>query len=317
MRELALAHIAIITAEPFFTTEELALVEARGHRCMVKADLSKAMELIFADPPEVLIVQKDLDNYLDRIVIQAMKTSLQLALMPIILSVPPACNLTTLDWKVYSVDDVVFFNANVLEKIARVELALERMERVGDNNPLTKLPGNSSILKYIQGVLDRNEPNAVAYVDIDSFKPYNDRYGFSRGDEVIRMVARILVNTVQEIAGHRGFVGHVGGDDFVFVTPTECVERVCQKVLLNFDALIRLFLDEEDIEHGCFLSEDRQGNKQTFPLTSLSIAVVPCVANRYRHYGEVAATAAQLKKKVKSMPGSNYLIDRRSCEKKS
>lgn len=312
-----MAYIAIIASEPFFTTEELPLVEARGHKCLAKMDVSRAMELILADPPQVLIIQKDLDNHLDRMLIQSMKTSLQLALMPIILIVPSGYNLTTIDWKLYPVDDVIFSDANVLEKIARVELALERMERVGDNNPLTKLPGNSSILKYIQGVLDRNEEKAVGYVDIDSFKPYNDRYGFSRGDEVIRMVARILVNTVQEIAGQNGFVGHVGGDDFVFVVPTDCVEKVCQKVLFNFDALIRLFLDEEDLEHGCFLSEDRQGNKQTFPLTSLSIAVVPCIANRYKHYGEVAVTAAQLKKKVKSMPGSNYLIDRRRCEKKT
>jgi len=196
--------------------------------------------------------------------------------------------------------------------ITRIDLALQRAHRVADNNPLTKLPGNSSILKTIQTMLEGDEPCAVAYVDIDNFKPYNDRYGFSRGDEVIRMVSRILVNVIQEHAGTKGFVGHVGGDDFVFIVPIDQAEDISAEILTNFSALIPLFLDEEDMEAGCFTSKDRLGNIKTFPLTSLSIAVVPCEPGRYSHYGEVASTAAALKKEVKALSGNNYLIDRRA-----
>ncbi len=308
-----MARIALVTSNAFSRQDERLCLEAKGHVVSFKRDVAKALEAILSDPPDLLIIEKGLERSLDREVISALKNNLQLALMPIILVVSERDIATGLDWDSYQVDDIVSSQATVEELLTRIELSLARSHRVADNNPLTKLPGNSSILKSIQNMLDQGQGHAVCYVDIDNFKPYNDKYGFSRGDEVIRMVGRILVNVVQEHCGNEGFVGHVGGDDFVFHVPKEEAEPVCQDVIKSFSALIPLFLDEEDLEKGYFTSKDRQGNTRTFPLTSLSIAVVPCEKGRYSHYGEVAATAARLKKKVKALDGSNYFIDRRSA----
>jgi len=307
------ARIALVTSNSFNRQDERLCLEAKGHSVSYKKDVAKALEAILSDPPDILIIEKGLDRSLDREVISALKNNLQLALMPILLVVSERDIATGLDWNCYSVDDIVSNQATVEELLTRIELSLARSHRVADNNPLTKLPGNSSILKSIQNMLDEKKAHAVCYVDIDNFKPYNDKYGFSRGDEVIRMVGRILVNVVQEHCGNSGFVGHVGGDDFVFHVPIEKCEKVCQDVISNFSALIPLFLDEEDIERGFFTSRDRQGETREFPLTTLSIAVVPCEPGRYDHYGEVAATAAKLKKKVKALEGSNYFIDRRKA----
>ena len=307
-----MARIALVTPDHFKRADEKLCLEARGHTVIANPDISRALEGILSDPPELLIIQKGLHRHMDREVILALKNNLQLALLPVMLLVSERDLAVGLDWNNYPVDDLISEHASIEEVLTRIELALARAGRVADNNPLTKLPGNSSILKAIQTMLEQKEARSVAYVDIDNFKPYNDKYGFSRGDEVIRMVSRILVNVVQEQAGTRGFVGHIGGDDFVFMTPTEKTEDVCSEILTNFSALIPLFLDDEDIEAGCFRATDRQGNLRSFPLTSLSIAVVPCEPGRYHHYGEVASSAAALKKKVKAMEGSNFLIDRRS-----
>ncbi len=306
-----MARIALVTSKYFNRQDERLCLEAKGHSVSYKKDVARALEAILSDPPDILIIEKGLDKNLDREVISALKNNLQLALMPILLVVSDRDIATGLDWEQYSVDDLISNRATIEELLTRIELSMARSHRVADNNPLTKLPGNSSILKSIQNMLDEEKGHAVCYVDIDNFKPYNDKYGFSRGDEVIRMVGRILVNVVQEHCGNQGFVGHVGGDDFVFHVPLDRCEPVCQDVINNFNALIPLFLDEEDLERGYFTSKDRQGNLRKFPLTSLSIAVVPCEPGRYTHYGEVAATAAKLKKKVKRMEGSNYFIDRR------
>ncbi len=305
------ARITLVAPDFLSSSEERLCLEAKGLHVITSNDLSKALEALLNDPPDLLIIQKGLPNNLDKDVIQALKNNLQLALLPIFLVISGNEFSAGIDWDEYPVDDLLSDKAGVEEVIARVTLALARVLRVADNNPLTKLPGNSSILKTIQNILDSQKDRAIGYVDIDNFKPYNDRYGFARGDEVIRMVARILVNVIQEEAGSREFVGHVGGDDFVFAVPLELVKQVCEKILTNFNSLIPLFLDEADLEAGCFLSIDRQGQKQTFPLTSLSIAIVPCPKGKYKHYGEVASVAAQLKKQVKKLPGSNYLIDRR------
>ena len=306
-----MARIALVTPDHFKRADEKLCLEARGHTVVTNADVARSLEGILADPPDLLIIQKGLHRHMDQEVILALKNNLQLALLPILLMVSERDLAVGLDWSCYPVDDLISEHATIEEIITRIDLALARTRRVADNNPLTKLPGNSSILKTIQNMLEQAEPRAVAYVDIDNFKPYNDRYGFSRGDEVIRMVSRILVNVIQEHAGPGGFIGHIGGDDFVFMVPLEKAETVCQEVLTNFNALIPLFLDEKDLEAGCFVSTDRQGNVRSFPLTSLSIAVVPCHPGHYSHYGEVASTAASLKKKVKALEGSNFLVDRR------
>ncbi len=307
-----MARIALVTPDHFNRADERLCLEARGHTLVSSPDIARSLEGILADPPDLLIIQKGLHRHMDQEVILALKNNLQLALLPILLVVSERDLAVGMDWACYPVDDLISEHASIEEITTRIDLALSRTRRVADNNPLTKLPGNSSILKTIQTMLEREEARAVAYVDIDNFKPYNDRYGFSRGDEVIRMVSRILVNVIQERAGTGGFVGHIGGDDFVFMVPLEKAENICQEILTNFSALIPLFLDEKDLEAGCFLSQDRQGNSRSFPLTSLSIAVVSCNPGRYSHYGEVASTAAALKKKVKAMKGNNFLIDRRS-----
>jgi len=306
-----MARIALVTPDHFKRADERLCLEAKGHTIAANPDVARALEGILADPPDLLIIQKGLHRHMDQEVILALKNNLQLALLPVLLLVSERDLAVGLDWANYPVDDLISEHASIEEIITRIDLALARSRRVADNNPLTKLPGNSSILKTIQTMLEESKPRAVAYVDIDNFKPYNDKYGFSRGDEVIRMVSRILVNVIQDHAGADGFVGHIGGDDFVFMVPIERVETVCSEVLTNFSALIPLFLDEKDLEAGSFVSKDRRGQTRSFPLTSLSIAVVPCEPGRYSHYGEVASIAAALKKEVKRLEGSNYLIDRR------
>ncbi len=309
--------VNVISSSSLFTEEETALLTAKGFELMFGGDISESVNSFLSQPPDLLIIEKDLPAAMDKTIIHTITKNLQLALMPIVLvSVKDKESLFCLDWNEYPVDEIFFAGASLQEKIARLDLALKRVEKVADNNPLTKLPGNTSILRHIQAILvrDQNEKQdtmVVGYVDIDNFKPYNDRYGFARGDEVIRMVARIFVNVVNEEAKLKGFVGHIGGDDFVFISPADKADTICQKVLANFSALIPLFIDEEEREAGCFISVDRRGNKQTFPITSLSIIGVMCSPGRYQHYGEVSQVAAQMKKKVKSLPGNNYLIDRR------
>jgi len=313
-----MARIALLTPDCFNTQEDKLCLEAKGHTVLSKKNLTQVMDELLADPPELVIIQKDIPNGLSKSVIQTIKNDLQMALMPVILVVSEQDLMSGgLDWNIYPVDDIIKINSKIEELITRIELALARTHRVADNNPLTKLPGNSSILKNIQEVINSKAAKSVGYVDIDNFKPYNDRYGFARGDEVIRMVARVLVNVVKEFCGNDGFVGHIGGDDFVFIVPTKKVEIVCKNIIKHFDSLMPVFLDEEDLKAGCFISRDRRGRIQKFPLTSLSIAVVPLDGDRFKHYGEVTVVAAQVKKKVKQLPGSNFLIDRRRAKNNS
>jgi diguanylate cyclase (GGDEF)-like protein len=230
--------------------------------------------------------------------------------LPIILIVDEI-KLETLLAKAELVDDFVSLHTEVEEIILRIEYAFKRIERISDNNPLTGLPGNTSIEQAIKEFMHSSEPYAICYADIDNFKAYNDRYGFTRGDEIIKNLARIIVNTVKEFCPQKSFVGHVGGDDFVFIVPLEKAEEITKEILRRFNLLVKNFIDPEDLEKGYFISKDRQGNIKKFSFPSVSIALIPVYQGKFKHYGEIIQRAAEVKKLAKKISGNSYFIDRR------
>ncbi len=286
----------LIAGDVLVGEEPCLILKASGYQLLRFTSAHDAISVVLEDPPDMLIVDKALPGCMD--LLGAAKACLQKTNMPILLVVESQ-ELSALDWDVYSVDDILIkpFDCEVL--FARIRLAQSRMARVFDNNPLSRLPGNTSILQAIQKTIESDESYGVCYVDIDNFKPYNDRYGFSQGDDVILMVARILVNVMEEMARHKSFVGHVGGDDFLFIVPEDIVEEICKRVLSHFEVVRNMFLSKEDIEAGCYVEKDRQGRETTFGLLSLSIAVIPTSNHAFSHSAEVSNAASQLKHFVK------------------
>jgi diguanylate cyclase (GGDEF)-like protein len=194
---------------------------------------------------------------------------------------------------------------------ARVELCILRAERNMEINPLTRLPGNITITKQIQSRLDQGEIFALAYADIDYFKPFNDKYGFSRGDEVLKMVGRLILNIVKQRQSQKSFVGHIGGDDFVFITEPALAEEISGEIIDHLDRIIPTFYDPQDRERGSIMTLDRRGRERELPLISLSIGVTDNRARKFTHYGEMAEMATELKKYAKAVQGSCFRLDRR------
>ncbi len=293
--------------------EGQVVFEARGYQLIFARSLHDAVNYVLEDPPDFLITEFGFDGP-DRKLIITVKACLQKANLPILLVLPRQA-LPALDWRLYPVDDIIIEPTSPEVLLARVQLAESRMIRVFDNNPLSRLPGNTSIIRAIQRTLEADETAGVCYLDLDNFKPYNDRYGFTQGDDVILMVARLAVNVVEELARANSFVGHVGGDDFVIIVPEAKVQPVCEKVLANFEVVKNMFLSHEDLKAGAYHAKDRQGRETTYGLLSLSIAVVLSRRDKFKHYGEVSAAASQVKHMVKKLDGSNYMIDRRDSYK--
>jgi len=307
-----MSRILVAGSASLVPPECRVLLDAKGYKLKGCTSLQAALSVVLEDPPDLLLAEKGFAGKNGDVeLIRAVKSCLQKANIPILLVVREEDIYLEPDWDVYPVDDIVVLPISPEMLLIRIRLAESRMVRAFDNNPLSRLPGNTSIIRAIQRVLSEEDAYAVCYVDIDNFKPYNDRYGFSRGDEVILMVARVIVNVVDELARDKSFVGHIGGDDFVFIVRREIVEQVCQKILTNFDLVKNMFLSAEDIAAGAFVGWDRQDRETRFPLLSLSIAVVTTGGGKYNHYGEVSSIASQLKHYVKKIEGSNYQIDRR------
>jgi diguanylate cyclase (GGDEF)-like protein len=208
-------------------------------------------------------------------------------------------------------DDYIIKPFDPMELVARVKTTLRRASEMRALSPLTGLPGNNRIEQEIQHRMERGTAVAVAYADLDNFKSYNDRYGFLRGDEVISLFAQVLRRAAQESAGPAGFVGHIGGDDFVVILPPDAAERFADRVIAGFDDRVRSLYDPEDASAGAIELEDRQGQLRRFPIVSVSLGIASSAQRSFGNHRELVATATELKAVAKRDRGSSYALDRR------
>lgn len=191
----------------------------------------------------------------------------------------------------------------------RIKMIHERSQRDIGVNPTSELPGPILIEQEINRRLTTKEEFAVCYLDIDNFKAYNDYRGYFYGDRTIRLIAYIIRDIVSDLSP-ASFVGHIGGDDFIFLLPTEHVEPVCSNIIKTFDRIIPYRYEEDDRNRGQIISTNRRGETTVYGLLTISIAVL--IANdTFTHLGEMSHMLADLKSYIKSLSGSNYVVERR------
>jgi GGDEF domain-containing protein len=213
-------------------------------------------------------------------------------------------------------DEVITGRMDATEQGLRLKVTLQRADRDVSVNPTTRLPGTAQIERDITDRIQGGGLFAVCYADLDHFKEFNDRYGYDRGDGVIQLLSRILRDIVKELSPS-GFIGHIGGDDFIFTLPLDDMPKCCEEIIDIFDELVPYQYSEADRKAGHFLGKDRRGNIYRIPLMTLSIGVVTNEHRRLTHYARVSELATEMKTYAKTLPGSVYAIDRRRDEPES
>lgn len=305
------AKILFIQADPTLVGEVVERLMCEGFEVATPNSPRQALYEMYADPPDLMILGDDLSTSEGEEIARLVRVDPVFRHLPIILLLPTGAGERVDRWAELQLSDFIAAPVNPMEVCIRSRLCLLRSRLELDANPLTRLPGNNTILKEIQQRLESGLPFVLAYLDIDSFKAYNDRYGFARGDDALRMTARIVLNAVVRLGSGSGFVGHIGGDDFIVILPMTQVELACREIIANFDLIAPSLYDETDRRQGYLLLKDRQGRLCRFPLMTLSIAVIQSEGRGFDHVGQLIARAAELKAAAKAKPGSVYLIDRR------
>ena len=207
-------------------------------------------------------------------------------------------------------DDYVLHPFDAEELRARVVVTLRRAATLRGLNPLTGLPGNVAIGEEITKRLAESAKFAFLYADLDNFKAYNDHYGFSRGDEVIKLLADSIVIALEAQTPGECFAGHVGGDDFVVLTSGDIAQSVAERICRRFDERVPDLYDSEDRERGWVEVVDRQGNTATVPICSVSIGIVER-RRSFERAAQMAEVAAEVKGIAKREPRSSWARDRR------
>ena len=192
---------------------------------------------------------------------------------------------------------------NLIHEITEMQIQSARYA-----NPLTGLPGNAPIDKHIDKLLADEDTFCVCYFDLDNFKPFNDVYGFSMGDAMIQMTAKVIS---EHCDPELDFVGHIGGDDFIALFRSTDWEARCQQILQGFGDGVMSFFEPPDVERGGYVAENRRGEREFHNLTSLSVGAVPVKPKAFKSHYEIAAVATESKKVAKKQAGNSLFINQR------
>ncbi len=277
-------------------------------------DGEEALSIINSKPLDLVLLDYRMPKLDGRQVCRLVKKDLLLRHLPIIMvtrSGDPNDKVGGID---AGADDYIVKPFEPKELLARIRMVLRRTERDLEANPLTRLPGNVSILNELSRRLMSKSLFAVCYIDLDKFKAYNDKYGFEHGDEVIKETARILIRADQEDGNTDDFIGHIGGDDFVLVTTPDAVEKICKKIIADFEKTAPSFYNENDRKNGYIMAKDRAGKEQKIPLLSISIGIVTNEFRKIEHVAQISEIGAELKEMAKHLERSNYIKDQRKEE---
>ncbi|HEY7850829.1 MAG TPA: response regulator [Ktedonobacterales bacterium] len=290
-----------------------ATLEAEGYNPLVACTGEEGVTLALREGPQLILLDLMLPGMDGFEVVQNLRGNARTAHIPVMVVSARHDAADKVRAFESNVDDYLTKPFNGDELLARIRTQLRHVQEL-QLSPLTGLPSGLRIERAIDERLAEPGFWSILYLDLDNFKAYNDVYGFVRGNDLIRLVARIIDEVMRDLGGASDFLGHVGGDDFLLLTTPPRVELLCQRIITRWDSESRAYYSPEDLQRGTLTAVDRQGQRQTYPLVALSIGVVTNERRSVTSLAEVSRVAAEVKRAAKSLHGSSWYVDRRASD---
>lgn len=294
------------------------ILGAMSYQVVTASDGARTLELAKTMGPDLIVLDVKMPGKSGWEVLRELRRQAGTRTIPVIMLT--GCNdlCDEIEGRDLGADDYITKPFQVEDLRARVMCMLRRAQIDLSVNPLTRLPGSPSIEAEVDRRIAGKLPFAFLYADIDNFKPYNDFYGFVKGDGVLKATAQLLADSIRSADAKDAFLGHVGGDDFVVVVDLENAALVANFATTFFDRKVVTHYGPSDLSRGYIETADRQGRQQRFPLLTLSIGVVTTEHRTFDHYAQVVALATEMKAYCKSLPTeklSRFAFDRRQGRK--
>ncbi|MGQ0643003.1 MAG: GGDEF domain-containing response regulator [Gemmatimonadaceae bacterium] len=292
------------------------LFRSVGHEVALAADGAAALQAIEQREPDLVILDHSMPTLTGMDVCRRMKANPFTARIPVLMLTAQGGMESKIEGFAAGADDYLAKPFDPRELRARVSALLRLVQREGDRNPTSGLPGGRGIDREIGRRIEQRESFAVCYLDLDNFKPFADTYGFAIADEIIRGVGAALRNVLA--LGNGGdapangppseFVGHIGGDDFIVICPPDRAEAIA---MLGADRCREAFaavVGPEAMQRGSFRGVDREGVVREFPLAAISAAIVMVRPDAWVNLAHLGMRAADAKRRAKQRgPGSIYV----------
>lgn len=287
------------------------VLERAGFECVTVDNGHSALSVAVEWRPDIILLDLMIGDTTGDEIMARLREDFRTRLIPVVFLTVRDSLRDKVEHLLAGADDYVTKPFIPEELVARLRAVMTRSTTTRGLSPLTGMSGNSDILREITRRLAERHRFAVLYPDIDSFKGYNDHYGFLRGDDVIKTLATIILEVLEEHHSSQHFAGQVGGDDFVILTEPGMAEQIAGEITKRFDEAIPALYDPADRERGWIESEERNGSVLRSPLVSVSIGIVIAEPGSYSTAAAVAARASEVKGVAKRMPGSKWVMDRR------
>ncbi|MFN0149909.1 MAG: response regulator [bacterium] len=286
-------------------------LEASGYRVLTAEDGMEGIEVAKREQPTLVLLDLMMPKMSGSDVVRELKVEPTTRFIPVIILTAKTGNEEKIRQLENGAQDYITKPFSLSEVLARVKSVIAWGQSQRQANPLTGLPGNLSIEEELTKRVLGKEPFALLYADLDHFKPYNDYYGYHRGDHVIFTLSRMLLTGTREMGNRFDFVGHVGGDDFVIVSTPEKADAIGQRLVNDFRILAPSFYDAADIDRGYIEVKSRMGEPKKFALLSLTVACITNETREIHHVVEASDIAAELKRYGKGVPGCVFVKERR------
>ncbi len=263
--------------------------------------------------PDVIVVDIHSANKLHLEMCRLFKDDFITAFIPVIALINKRQLRTQLLNLKQGIDDYLIKPPDPLDLRVRVEMAMRRSQYSFYASPLTGLPGSRNIEEALKERIKKGAPFSFGYLDIDNFKYFNDVYGYLKGDRAIMQSAYILYTVIRNHGNKDDFMGHIGGDDFVFITTPDKFKSICHNFILTFDRIIPFHYSCEDRKKGFITARDRTHKIKNVPLMSISMAIVSKKGSAdFKNIIEVNEKVTEVKKYLKTFTGSKFMEDRRN-----
>jgi len=302
-------NILVVTADDGTRIYLNELLRGEGNTVFEGLSTAEVLTELSKNPMELVMLDFENPSAID--ICKEIRRSFSYRHTPIIILVSREHTMEKIKGIYAGADDYIEKPINAGELLTRLKANIWRANRDLDANPLTKLPGNVTILRELEKRIKNTDVICACYADLDKFKEYNDYYGFEWGDKVIKHTAQIISTTLLGLGARDDFLGHIGGDDFIFITGWEGISDICEKIITEFDKTIPDFYRPEDKTRGYIVVKDRRGNVTATAILTISIGVATNKFRPFHHVGEIVQAATELKAYAKTFAKSIHVIDRR------
>ncbi len=314
-------YVIIIDDEGSVLKMANKLFEKEHEYQIIKVDSTKdeVKKAIIATVPDLVIINEDDLNELDSVaIVNTINKANELGGAPIVI-------VSSIEGKAHRIELLKRGVENFIKKPLDEEYfyyTIKSLVKLISNNrcisALTCLPGNIQIGNELKRRMAmRTGEYAVLYTDLDNFKSYNDKYGFMNGDEVIKFTSDVIQRAIQKYGVRGDFLGHIGGDDFVAIVDYANARKIGKNIVKLFDEEIIKFYTKEDAEKGWIRVPNRKGKLEKYPIMTITVAMISNKYKKYKSELEIGEDGASIKKKAKTLPGSNFMEDRRKKQRKS